>query len=70
MDCKSCKHYDNDWDGFCKLHPEFRGKVVKDILLTYKAYDDEHDYLIITFTDNTYLSFGIYHDREKLTIKQ
>ena len=21
MDCKSCKHYDNDWDGFCKLHP-------------------------------------------------
>ena len=21
MDCKSCKHYDNEWDGFCKLHP-------------------------------------------------
>ena len=21
MDCKSCKHYDNDWDGFCKLYP-------------------------------------------------
>lgn len=100
MDCKSCKHYDNGWDGFCKLHPntalspqaahkmicngddyiskdtklehlrygqpnklhpEFRGKVVKDILLTYKAYDDDHDYLIITFTDNTYLSFGIEH---------
>ena len=106
MNCKSCKHYDNGWDGICKLHPntplspsphvapkmicngveyinkndnaksklkhlrygqpnklhpEFRGKVVKDILLTYKAYDDDHDYLIITFTDNTYLSFGIDH---------
>ena len=108
MDCKSCKHYDNSWDGFCKLypntplspspqvaakmicngneyigkdtklkklrygqpnklHPEFRGKVVKDILLTYKAYDDDHDYLIITFTDNTYLAFGIKHtDKDDL----
>lgn len=44
-----------------KLNPEMYGKVIKDIILTYKAYDDDRNYLIIIFTDNTYLAFGIEH---------
>lgn len=42
------------------LFKGFRGKVIKDIVLTY-SYNDCDNLLVITFDDDTYISVGINH---------
>lgn len=44
-----------------KLLPNMSGKVIKDMVITYKAGDDDYNRVIITFDDNTYIALGIHH---------